>query len=216
MSFRVVGKETMHPVTVLKIGGSLSESDAAARLMRGLGASRPQRLVIVPGGGEFADAVRAAQRRHAFSEPTAHHMALLAMQMVGAMLADFAPGFVLAETVDEFSAAWQRDQTPIWAPARMVLAAPEIRASWDVTSDSLAAWLAGHIGAARLVLVKSCEVPADISSDATALAAAGIVDLGFPALVTGRAFAWTVVSGAEAVLVGPVGLAGGLAGRTAG
>jgi aspartokinase-like uncharacterized kinase len=114
----------MHPITVLKIGGSLSESDAAARLMQGLAESRPQRLVIVPGGGELADAVRAAQARHAFSESAAHHMALLAMRMVGAMLADFAPGFVLAETVDEFSAAWQRDQTPIWAPARMLRAAP--------------------------------------------------------------------------------------------
>lgn len=201
-------KETMHPVTVLKIGGSLSESDAAARLMRGLAASRPQRLVIVPGGGEFADAVRATQTRHALSEPTAHHMALLAMQMVGAMLADFASGFVLAETVDEFSAAWQRDQIPIWAPARMLRAAPEIPASWDVTSDSLAAWLAGHIGAARLVLVKSCEVPADISGDAAALAAAGIVDPRFPALVTGRAFAWTVVPGVEALLAGGSSLGG--------
>jgi aspartokinase-like uncharacterized kinase len=199
----------MSPITVLKIGGSLAESDGAARLMRGLAASRPQRLVIVPGGGEFADAVRAAQARHAFSESAAHHMALLAMHMVGVMLADFAPGFVLADTVDEFSGAWQRDQTPIWAPVRMVLAVPEIPASWDVTSDSLAAWLAGHIGAARLVLVKSCAVPADISSDAAALAAAGIVDPGFPALVTGRAFAWTVVPGAEAALAGPAGLAGG-------
>jgi len=68
------------------------------------------------------------------------------MRMIGTMLADLAPGFVLAETVDEFPIVWQRELTPIWAPTRMVLAATGIPASWDVTSDSLAAWLATHIG----------------------------------------------------------------------
>jgi aspartokinase-like uncharacterized kinase len=198
-----------NPITVLKIGGSLLESDAAARLLRGLAASRPQRLVIVPGGGQFADEVRAAHKRYGLSESTAHHMALLAMEMVGAMLMDFAPGFTLAESEEEFAAAWQRHQTPIWAPARMALASPEIPASWDLTSDSLAAWLAGHISATRLVLVKSCAVPAGISCDATALATAGIVDLTFPALVTGQTLAWAVVSGAEGALRAASGLPGG-------
>jgi dihydroneopterin aldolase len=206
----------MAPITVLKIGGSLLESDEAAHLMRAVAASSPQRLVIVPGGGQFADEVRAAQKRYGLSEPTAHHMALLAMEMVGAVLVDFAPGFALAETVEEFAAAWQRNQTPIWAPARMVLASPEIPASWDVTSDSLAAWLAGHISATRLVLVKSCEVPAAIACDPSALATEGIVDRGFSALVAGQAFAWAVVSGAEGALSGPAGLAGGSAARMAG
>jgi 5-(aminomethyl)-3-furanmethanol phosphate kinase len=182
---------------ILKIGGSLIESDAAAQLMRGLEARRPRQLVIVPGGGEFADAVRAAQKRYAVGEATAHHMALLAMHMVGAMLAELGSGFVLAETRDEFAAAWERGLTPIWTPARMVLGAAEVPASWDVTSDSLAAWLANHIRAARLVIAKSCSVPATIASSARELAAAGIVDAGFPGFVEDGAFAWRVVSGAE-------------------
>ena len=182
---------------MLKIGGSLAGSDAAAQLMRGLAARRPRQLLIVPGGGELADAVRAAQRRYALSEAAAHHMALLAMHMVGTMLADLAPGFVLGETVDEFASAWQRQLTPIWTPARMVLAATGIPASWDVTSDSLAAWLASHVGAERLVLAKSCAVPATIAGDAKGLAAAGVVDAGFPRFVEGRVFSWRVASGAE-------------------
>ncbi len=182
---------------VLKIGGSLTQSDAAAQLIRGLAARRPGKLLIVPGGGEFADAVRAAQSRHALGEATAHHMALLAMQMVGMILADLAPGFVIAETVDEFAAVWQRQLTPVWAPARLVLAEAAIRASWEVTSDSLAAWLAGRIGAARLVLAKSCTVPASIAANARALAAAGIVDAGFPEFVEGRSFSWQLACGAD-------------------
>jgi hypothetical protein len=45
-------------------------------------------------------------------------------------------------------------------------------------------------------------VPADTSNDATALAVAGIVDQGFPALVAGRGLAWTAVQGVEAALAG--------------
>ena len=94
---------------VLKIGGSLLESEAAGQLMRGLAARRPDRLVIVPGGGDFAEAVRAAQRRHALGEGAAHHMALLAMHMVGVALADLAPNFAIAETARDLCrrlAAW--------------------------------------------------------------------------------------------------------------
>jgi aspartokinase-like uncharacterized kinase len=186
-------------ITILKIGGSLLESDAAARLMREIAAARPRGLLIVPGGGAFADAVRTVQKQHALDDATAHHMALLAMEMTGAMLASFAPGFVLAGAPDEFTAVWQRQLTPVWSPARMVLAATGIPASWDVTSDSLAAWLAGRVGAARLILVKSCEVPPAMAADANQLAAAGVVDPAFPGWVAGRNLSWEVVAGSEAV-----------------
>ena len=87
--------------------------------------------------------------------------------------------------------------TPIWAPGRMVLAASDIHPSWDVTSDSLAAWLVGHIGAERLILAKSCAVPVGIAHDARALSAAGIVDAAFPDFVTGRAFWWRIAAGVQ-------------------
>jgi 5-(aminomethyl)-3-furanmethanol phosphate kinase len=186
-------------ITILKIGGSLLESDAAARLMRELAAARPRGLLIVPGGGAFADAVRAAQKQHALGDATAHHMALLAMETVGAMLVSFAPGFVLAGAPDEFTSAWQRGLVPIWSPVRMVLAATEIPASWDVTSDSLAAWLGDSLGAARVILAKSCDVAPLIAADANQLAAAGIVDPAFPRFVEGRNFSWEIASGAAEV-----------------
>ena len=79
----------------------------------------------------------------------------------------------------------------------MVLDASDIRPSWDVTSDSLAAWLARHIGAQHLVLAKSCAVPAELSGDARALSAAGIVDAAFPGLVEDGAFSWRIACGVQ-------------------
>ncbi len=190
----------MSAATVLKIGGSLAESDAAAALMRRLATLRLARLVVVPGGGEYADAVRQAQRRHAFGDPVAHHMALVAMHISALQLAALAPGFVVAETPQEFERAWARKATPVWAPERMALAAPDIPQSWEVTSDGLAAWLAARIGAALLVLVKSCAVAEHMAADADALAGAGIVDASFPRFVAARGFAWRVASDVDSAL----------------
>jgi aspartokinase-like uncharacterized kinase len=77
----------------------------------------------------------------------------------------------------------------------MALAAPEIAASWEVTSDSLAAWLAHKIGARLLLLVKSA--PAERPLDAPALARQGLVDAAFPSYVARAPFAWDVYGPGE-------------------
>jgi aspartokinase-like uncharacterized kinase len=187
------------PITVLKVGGSLARSDAAARLMRALAERRIRDLLIVAGGGDFADSVRTAQARLALSDAAAHHMALLAMHTLAVALADLAPGCALADGPEQFDAAWRAGNTPIWLPASMVLASADIPASWDVTSDSLAAWLAGRVDAKRLVLVKSCTLSVD-GHDLRALTDAGVVDPCFAGFVEGHRFEWQVVFGVEAAL----------------
>src|SRR5436305_1311070 len=104
----------MRAITVLKIGGSLARTDAAMQLMRGLSAKSPRHLIVVPGGGVFADSVRAAQVQHTLSDPAAHRMALLAMHIMAVALVDSAPGFVTAESVAQFEAAWREGKTPVW------------------------------------------------------------------------------------------------------
>ena len=71
--------------TVVKLGGSLSESGRIASILKIVGRARLA-CVIVPGGGAFADAVRAAQAEHGFSQAAAHRMAVLAMHQTGMML----------------------------------------------------------------------------------------------------------------------------------
>jgi len=69
-----------------------------------------------------------------------------------------------------------------------------------VTSDSLAAWLAARISAARLVLVKACAIAPHATRDARALAAAGVVDASFPRFVGAASFDWRVLSDLDAVV----------------
>jgi len=82
---------------------------------------------------------------------------------------------------------------PVWSATRMVLGAKDIPRSWDVTSDSLAAWLAGRIGAKRVLLVKHMEPSAHLLR-AQDLVARGIVDPAFPRFLG--------ASGAEAFIAG--------------
>ncbi len=84
--------------TVVKLGGSLSESGRIASILKMIGRARVA-CVIVPGGGVFADTVRAAQAEHGFSQAVAHRMAILAMHQTGMMLCAMHARLQPAETL---------------------------------------------------------------------------------------------------------------------
>lgn len=133
-----------------------------------------------------------------FGDAAAHRMALLAMGQFGIALAARSEAFMLAASHAEMNDALSRDKIAVWLPEQMVLADSDIPACWDVTSDSLAAWLAARYGARRLLLVKS----RDLSAPCTAqeLARRKIVDPMFPC--------YAAESNAEVWLAGPASLAG--------
>jgi 5-(aminomethyl)-3-furanmethanol phosphate kinase len=164
-------------LTVVKLGGSFAFSahlaDWIAAIARGAG-----RAVIVPGGGPFADAVRAAQTKMGFDDLAAHRMALLAIEQFGCAITTLHEALSLADSLDSIRRGLANDQVPVWLPTRMALAATDIPQCWDVTSDSLAAWLAGKLGAERVLLIKHIE-PMPEATRATDLAARDIVDKAF-------------------------------------
>jgi aspartokinase-like uncharacterized kinase len=163
---------------VVKLGGSLEGSPSLRRWLKVIAATAAP-VVIVPGGGPFADAVRLAQKRLKFSDAVAHHMALLAMEQFGRALAGMAPSMRTGETLPSIRTSLQQGQAMIWLPARMVLGRSDIAESWDVTSDSLALWLAWRLGARGLLLVKSARLPTGARS-ADELSRRGIIDAAFP------------------------------------
>jgi 5-(aminomethyl)-3-furanmethanol phosphate kinase len=141
-------------LTVVKVGGGLGRGagdDALRALCTTLGelGGRHQ-LLVVPGGAWFADAVRQADRRFELPATTSHRMAVLGMEQFGWLLSNLIPGAVR-------SAQPRADArgTTVLLPARLAL--DELPASWQVTSDSIAAWVAGQAGADRLVLVKEVD-----------------------------------------------------------
>jgi aspartokinase-like uncharacterized kinase len=140
---------------VIKIGGSLLGSPELALWLDLIAKHGDGKVVIVPGGGLFADAVREAQLVSNMSDAAAHHLALLAMDQFGLLLADMNPALMLARSELEIAECGWQHRGIIWLPSKMVLAASKIPQNWQVTSDSLSAWLAAKLGATQLVLVKS-------------------------------------------------------------
>ena len=173
---------------VVKIGGSLASSPDLAPWLAAVAGPAQTPVVVVPGGGPFADLVRQAQLRHGFDDAQAHRMAVLAMEQFGLMLCALEPRLVPAATVGHMRAARARGAVPVWMAATMALAASDIGAGWDVTSDSLAAWLAHSIRATALFLVKSVSPASGRRSvSAASLARSGFVDAAFPKSVAGSA-----------------------------
>jgi len=151
-----VTEETQVVHTVVKVGGGLlSKAGAFDLVTEALTAFSPRRrLVIVPGGGPFADAVRTMFRRIKIGDDAAHWMAVLGMDQYAHVLTSRLPGAVLVEQQAEVAAARQAGRLPVLAPYRWVRAADPLPHTWDITSDSIAAWIAGMLGARRIVLIK--------------------------------------------------------------
>jgi 5-(aminomethyl)-3-furanmethanol phosphate kinase len=178
-------------LTVVKLGGSYAFSLQLPAWLEALAACAG-RVVIVPGGGPFADAVRAAQPKMGFSDAVAHRMGLMAMEQFGCAVASLGQGYVMAPSARAIDHAVRARQVPVWSPLPMALEAEDLPASWDVTADSLAAWLAARLGTRRVVFVKHIAPP---MASLDALIAAGILDRFLPRLLGERAL--------EAYIVGP-------------
>ena len=72
-------------ILVVKFGGSSASSPDLKRWVAAIEKARGP-LVVVPGGGPFADTVRLYQRQIAYDDDAAHEMAILAMEQFGCAL----------------------------------------------------------------------------------------------------------------------------------
>ena len=142
--------------TVVKLGGGiLAHAEYFDRVLAAIAdAARDHPLLIVPGGGPFADAVREMDRRFHLPDDAAHWMAVLAMDQYAHLVSSrLSRGVVVAQMTD-IAHALDSNRVPVLAPSQWLREADPLPHSWDVTSDSIAAWVAGAVGARRLILVK--------------------------------------------------------------
>jgi 5-(aminomethyl)-3-furanmethanol phosphate kinase len=140
---------------VVKVGGGLLSAEGLVGLRRGcaevLELARDRPVLVVPGGGPFADAVRALDAQVGLGDDVAHALALRAMDQLGVLMAPMLPD---AEVIVRLVAP---RALGLLAVAPAFEGRPGVPESWDVTSDSLAVLAAGAIGAEEAVLLKPVD-----------------------------------------------------------
>jgi aspartokinase-like uncharacterized kinase len=169
---------------VVKIGGSLLDwADLATHLRAWFDHQPPAQWLAIVGGGRLADALRDAHRTHGLTDELSHWLCARAMAIHAEMLASLLPGARWPASLDELSQAeiapglWFVD--PVRFLARDDALSPRpLPASWDVTSDSIAARLAARAGAVECVLFKSALPPK--GATIAEASAQGFVDPHFP------------------------------------
>ena len=126
---------------VLKVGGSLFDRVLSLlEIIREVG--RP--VLIVPGGGKFADLVR----RLNVSDTAGHWMAIAGMEQFGWYIASHG----IPATVEVVRPA----EPTVFLPYCSLRRIDPLPHSWNVTSDTIAAWVASELQI-DLVLLKSVD-----------------------------------------------------------
>jgi len=126
---------------IVKVGGSLYNQ--IPDLIPVIKASK-RPLFLIPGGGPFAELVRRLQ----VDNDTAHWMAVSAMEQYGLFIASFGistTDFIITPLT-----------TTVFLPYRNLRLTDPLPHTWDVTSDSIAAWVA-HTLHLDLLLLKSVD-----------------------------------------------------------
>lgn len=183
-----------HLPLVIKVGGSLTETGRLAAALNAIAdAKRP--VVVVAGGGAFADKVRDLQHALKFDDATAHRLAMLGMHQMAELFVTSDSRFQIAESLDQIADVLGAGALPVWVPLPTLERDATIPADWSITSDGIAARLAERLGGAPIALLKSCEIPFGATVDD--LANDAIVDAAFPGIVKRAHLQWRIFGPAD-------------------
>jgi aspartokinase-like uncharacterized kinase len=127
---------------VVKIGGSLMERIPS---LMPVFLESTRRLLLVPGGGKFADLVRDLRLE---DDDAAHWMAVAAMDQTGWYISSL--GIPPTDRLE------LPRKVAVWLPYRAMRDHDPLPHSWEVTSDTIAAWAAGVLEC-DLLLLKSVD-----------------------------------------------------------
>jgi hypothetical protein len=141
--------------TIVKVGGSLASYPEKLRTLctKLSEFSKKHKMMVVPGGGEFADTVRSLDKRFNLSPVVSHRMAILAMDQYGLLLSDLLPHSSIIDNFENVQKTLDLDKLPVFLPSNFLFHENPLANSWDVTSDSIAVYIAQQLDAKRVILI---------------------------------------------------------------
>ncbi|HEY0087585.1 MAG TPA: hypothetical protein VGB37_02010 [Candidatus Lokiarchaeia archaeon] len=145
---------------VVKIGGSIlkhrKDLDSVLNQFRNLIENKQlETIIIIPGGGIFANFVRHIDDTLNIGEDISHWMAIYSMNFNGKIL---SKRYSYLEKTEEFSELkGTKENMLIFLPFKYLYQIDELTHSWDVTSDSIALYIAYKLGYKECYLIKDVD-----------------------------------------------------------
>lgn len=133
---------------VIKIGGSLFP-DYAIELVKQLEGTN---TLIILGGGEFANLIRKYDEELEFSPKVSHQTAIEAMGILAQLVDDKVQCSRLVYSIDQAIDVSDKGYIPILIVDEILKKDDPFKYSWDVTSDSISAYVANLLNANLLIV----------------------------------------------------------------
>ena len=145
--------------TVVKVGGSLALYPEKLRALcaKLSEISAKHKLIVVPGGGEFADLVRDLDKQFNLSNEASHWMAILGMDQYGVLLSNLMLCSCAVNQLENVQKVLDSRKLPVFLPSNLLLSKDPLENSWDVTSDSIAVYIAGQLHISKALLVTDVD-----------------------------------------------------------
>ena len=144
---------------VIKVGGSLAEDPERLRALCAKLSefAKKYAIVVVPGGGRFADVVRDFDKRFTLSSVVSHRMAVLGMDQFGLLLSQIIPNSCATYLLSDAKQLSEIGVVPVFLPSRLMFQEDPLENSWNVTSDSIAVYVASRLRVAKVLLVTDVD-----------------------------------------------------------
>ena len=137
-------------VTVVKIGGSLFPE--YTEVLCESFSKCDEKIVLVNGGGSLANNIRDFNSISSFSDDVNHWTAIKCMDIIGNFIADKNNVIETVTSLDEIDDIHKKNKIPLILCYELLKKEDPLEHSWDVTSDSIACWIAHKINAKLLIL----------------------------------------------------------------
>jgi len=142
---------------IVKIGGSLTyDAKPLLKALKSYAKENNKKIVIIPGGGEFANVVRKIDKALNISNSLSHKLAIKCMDLIGEVYAEI--GNIKAyDTLFNLKREIEKEKIAILLPSKVLLSTDIAEHSWAITSDSLSLYIGKLLDVREVIIATDVD-----------------------------------------------------------
>ncbi len=142
---------------LIKIGGSLLyNSKTLLKKLKDFAINYNKKIVIVPGGGIFADVVREVDKNLRLSPSLSHKLAIKSMDFVGEIYSELG-NIKSYSTLFDLKREIPNEKIGIILPSKILLSIDLAEHSWNITSDSLSLYIGKLLNVKDIIIATNVD-----------------------------------------------------------